>query len=176
VRGKLVVLPCGVNMKRFTPIPREQARRRLGLDPEGPYLLFPADPGRREKRYDRALAVAGEVPVLVVGQVDPGEMPFWINAANAVLVPSERESFGLSVLEALACDVPVLATPVGVAPEVLPEVAGTHCGPFDAAVWRAKLASALAERDPRVPGRSVANRYSADRLAERVFAAWRTLR
>ncbi len=51
-------------------------------------------------------------------------MPLWVNAANAVLVPSEREGFGLAVLEALACDVPVLATPVGIHPEALASVAG----------------------------------------------------
>lgn len=174
VAGKLAVLPCGVNTQRFKPIPRAQARRALGLNPKGAYVLFPADPARREKRYDRALALAGEVPVLSVGTVDPDEMPLWINAANAVLVPSERESFGLAILEALACDVPVLATPVGVAPEVLSDVPGTHCGPFDEAAWSAELASALAQPDPRVPGRAVAERYSAERMATRVLAQWQS--
>ena len=65
-------------------------------------------------------------------------MPLWVNAANAVLVPSEREGFGLAVLEALACDVPVLATPVGITPEALEGIAGTLCAPFDAAAWRAR--------------------------------------
>ena len=59
------------------------------------------------------------MPLLTLGAVDPTEVPLWVNAANAVLVPSDREGFGLAVLEALACDVPVLATPVGIAPEVL---------------------------------------------------------
>ena len=175
VRGKLAVLPCGVNTRRFKPIPRVQARRALGLDEDRPYLLFPADPDRREKRYDRALAVAGDVPLLAVGNVDPDEMPLWVNAANAVLVPSDRESFGLAILEALACDVPVLATEVGVAPEVLPEVSGAYCGAFDASVWRAKLAPALSEPDPRVRGRPVAERYSAERMAAEVLAEWQSL-
>ena len=60
VRGEISVLPCGVDTDRFRPIPRREARTRLGLDPEGRFLLFPADPARPEKRYDRALAVAGE--------------------------------------------------------------------------------------------------------------------
>ena len=34
-------------------------------------------------------------------------------------MPSGHEGFGLAVLEALACDVPVLATPVGIHPEAL---------------------------------------------------------
>src|SRR5436305_524722 len=92
------------------------ALRRL---PDVELELFTADPARREKRYDRALEIAGDVPVRALGRVEPSQVPVWVNGANAVLVPSERESFGLAVLEALACDVPVLATPVGVAPEVL---------------------------------------------------------
>jgi glycosyltransferase involved in cell wall biosynthesis len=175
VRRKLAVLPCGVDTGRFEPIDRAHARRTLGLDEAGPYLLFPADRARPEKRYDRARAVAGDVPLLVLEHVDPHEVPLWVNAVNAVLVTSERESFGLAVLEALACNVPVLATPVGIAPEVLEGVRGTHCGPLDLVVWRAALEPMLAAADPRVEGRAAAERYSADRMAERVRAAWREL-
>jgi len=172
VRRRAVVLPCGVDTERFRPIPRAQARATLGLDPASRYLLFPADPGRAEKRYDRALAVAGEIPLLTLGDVEPSQVPIWINAANAVLVPSEREGFGLAVLEALACEVPVLATPVGVAPLALNGVSGTVCAPFDAAAWRAATAGHLADSDPRVPGRARAELFSAKRMAARVAAAW----
>src|SRR5579884_2594539 len=175
VRGKLAVLPCGVDTERFRPIERGEARRALGLDEAGPYLLFAADPSRSEKRYDRAREVAGQTRLLALGRVDPSQVPLWVNAANAVLVTSERESFGLAVLEALACDVPVLATPVGIAPAVLAGVAGTYCGEFDPAVWRAQLAPILSAANPRVRGRSVAGRYSADRMAANVLDAWRSL-
>jgi glycosyltransferase involved in cell wall biosynthesis len=175
VRGRLEVLPCGVATERFRPIPREIARRELGLDEHGRYLLFPADPARREKRFDRARAVAGEVRLLTLGAVEPAQVPLWINAADAVLVTSERESFGLAVLEALACEVPVLATPVGIAPEVVPGIAGALCSPFDPQVWRPALSALLEQPDPRVAGRAVAERYSVARMADRVLAAWRAL-
>jgi teichuronic acid biosynthesis glycosyltransferase TuaC len=175
VRGRVALLPCGVNVERFTPMPRRAARRALGLQETGRYLLFPADPARPEKRFDRAVAVAGDVPLLALRNVDPGDVPLWVNAADAVLVTSERESFGLAVLEALACEVPVLATPVGIAPEVLPGIAGTHCGPFDAVIWGAALAALLEQPDPRVVGREAAERYSAQRMATRVLDAWRML-
>ena len=58
------------------------------------------------------------------------------------------------MLEALACDVPVLATPVGIAPEVLAGLPGTLCQPFDAAAWRAALAPHLSDPDPRIDGRA----------------------
>jgi glycosyltransferase involved in cell wall biosynthesis len=174
-RGRLEVLPCGVDTARFQPIERGAARRALGLEEAGSYLLFAADPERAEKRYDRATQVAGDTPLLVLRGVDPSQVPLWVNAANAVLVTSERESFGLAVLEALACDVPVLATPVGIAPEALSGVEGAYCGEFDPAAWRAGLAPLLSDPDPRVEGRGIAERYSADRMAAKVLDAWRGL-
>lgn len=175
VRSELAVLPCGVDTARFHRIDRRAARRALGLDENRPYLLFAADPARREKRYDRARDVAGQTSLLVLSDVDPSQVPLWVNAANAVLVTSERESFGLAVLEALACDVPVLATPVGIAPEVLSGVSGAYCGPFDPARWAAEVAPLIDAEDPRVPGRGAAEAYSAQRMADRVYQAWRSL-
>jgi glycosyltransferase involved in cell wall biosynthesis len=175
-RRRAQVLPCGVDLERFRPIPRDQARSELGLHSERRYLLFPADPARTEKRHDRAMALASQTgtELLTLGGVDPLAVPIWVNAANAVLVPSDREGFGLAALEALACDVPVLATPVGVHAQALAGVQGALCAPFDLERWRAALQIHLEVRDPRVKGRSHALRYSASEMAERVAAAWRT--
>jgi glycosyltransferase involved in cell wall biosynthesis len=175
VHGRRAVLPTGVDVGRFRPIPRAQARAKLGLHPEEPCLLFPADPSRPEKRYDRALAVACDVPLLTLGHIDTDEVPLYVNAANAVLVPSEREGFGLAALEALACDVPVLATPVGIHPTALDGIQGTYCAPFDEPRWREALAPHLAHDDPRINGRERAERFSTDRMAADVVATWRDL-
>src|SRR5919205_298670 len=43
---RVAVLPVGIDLGRFKPIPRADARARLGLHAEGPYLLFPHDPSR----------------------------------------------------------------------------------------------------------------------------------
>src|SRR4051812_36487163 len=43
---RIAVLPMGIDTTRFRPIPRAEARARLGLDPAGSYLLFPHDPSR----------------------------------------------------------------------------------------------------------------------------------
>ena len=174
-RRRALVLPCGVDTERFRPLERRQARAELGLDPERALLLFPADPARAEKRHDRALELARtlDVELVTLGGVDPVQVPLWVNAANAVLVPSEREGFGLAVLEALACNIPVLATPVGVHVEALAGVPGTLCAPYELSSWRDALAPHLAADGPRVPGRETAERFSTRAMAERVAAAWR---
>jgi teichuronic acid biosynthesis glycosyltransferase TuaC len=174
-RDRAQVLPCGVDLHRFHRIDRATARRELGLDPDGRYVLFPSDPRRPEKRHDRALEAAAGTPLLALADVSPDRVPLYVNAANAVVIPSEREGFGLAVLEALACDVPVLATPVGIAPEVLAGVPGNLCAPFDAHAWAAALAPHLSNPDPRVGGRGRAEPYSSDHMAARVLAAWRAL-
>ncbi len=175
-RGRApAVLPCGADLERFRPVDRTVARTALGLDPAAPCLLFPADPARAEKRVDRARAVAGDTTLLTLGDVDPERVPLYVNAANAVLAPSEREGFGLAVVEALACNVPVLATPVGIHPQALDGIAGALCAPFDAATWRAALAPHLRAGDPRIAGRARSEAYSSDRMAARVLQVWRDL-
>ncbi len=173
-RRRAKVLPCGVDVDRFHPMPRAAARAELGLAPDSPLLLFPADPGRHSKRVDRAfaLAEAAGVPLLTLGGVQPDRVPLWVNAASAVVVPSEREGFGMAVLESLACDVPVLATPVGVHREALEGVDGTLCAPFEPSAWLAALQPHLQVADPRVQGRARAERFSAQKMAERVRDAW----
>ncbi|HUB76742.1 MAG TPA: glycosyltransferase [Solirubrobacteraceae bacterium] len=168
----VAILPCGVALERFRPIPREAARLALGLDPAERYLLFPADPARAGKRFDRARELAGDVRLLTLGTMLPDHVTLAINAANAVLVPSEAEGYGLAVLEALACDVPVLATPVGIHAEALAGIAGTLCAPYDRERWTAALEPALAATDPRVEGRARAAAYSSDAMAQRVAVAW----
>ncbi|GAC1317293.1 MAG: hypothetical protein NVSMB25_04650 [Thermoleophilaceae bacterium] len=168
------VLPCGVNLERFQPLGRRVARERLGLDPGGRYLLFPADPARPEKRFDLATAVAERVDALLLsyGNAAPDKVPLLVNAASAVLCTSDREGFGLAPLEALACDIPVLATPVGVAPLVLAGVEGTLCAPFDALLWARALAPWLDDAETRVAGRARATLFGSDRFAERVRSAY----
>jgi teichuronic acid biosynthesis glycosyltransferase TuaC len=169
------VLPCGPDLGRFRPLPRAEARRELGLDPAGRYLLFPANPDRREKRADRAaeLAEASGAELLTGGSIEPDRMPLWVNAANAVLVTSDYEGFGLACVEALACDVPILSTPVGVAPFALAGIAGAFCGRFDLATWRDAVRPHLDSPDPRVAGARRAASLSAARMAERTIVAYR---
>jgi glycosyltransferase involved in cell wall biosynthesis len=171
------VLPCGPDLRRFGPQPREEARRALGLDPDGRFLFFPANPARPEKRHDRAaeLAAACDADLLSGGSIEPERMPLWINAANAVLVTSDYEGFGMAAIEALACDVPVLSTPVGIAPYALGGI--DHClsHPFDLSIWGAVAKRHLEAPDPRVEGAARAATLSAAAMAERVIEAYRAV-
>ncbi|MBI5310560.1 MAG: glycosyltransferase family 4 protein [Actinobacteria bacterium] len=178
LRRPAAVMPCGVNLGRVHPMLRQEAREHLALDPEGSYVLFPADPSRPEKRHDRATVLLKEfsdVELLTLGGVDPNDVSAYMCAADAVLVPSEYEGFGLATLEALACGVPVIATPTGIAPEALDGVAGAYCLPFDLGTWRETLAAILDDPDPHVSGSARAAEYSSDAMALRALAVYESI-
>jgi teichuronic acid biosynthesis glycosyltransferase TuaC len=175
--GVTAVLPCGADLERFRPASRREARERLGLDPDGRYLLFPAAASRQVKRHDRALEVArlAGAELLTGGSIEAERMPDWVNTASAMLVTSDNEGFGLVAVEALACNVPVLSTPVGIAPGLLRGIDGCLVEPFDAARWADLARRHLDDPDARVAGRERARWFSADLMAERVLVAYREL-
>ena len=175
--GMRAILPCGADLDLFRPLAREECRRRLGLRADGRYLFFPSSPGRAVKRHDRAAEVAriAGAELLDAANVERGSMPDWINAANAVITPSENEGFGLGPVEALACNVPVLSTPVGIAPMLLAGVEGCLVDRFDAPAWAQAAGGHLDAGDPRVAGRPRAEWFSAELMAARVLVAYREL-
>jgi len=172
--GANAVLSAGADLDRFRPGSQAEARESLGLDPGGRYLLFPAVSSRPVKRYDRAqeLAQALGAELLSGEGIDAGQMPTWMNAANAVVVTSDNEGFGLVAVEALACDVPVFSTPVGIAPFLLRGVDGCLVAPFDPRVWAEAIQPHLEGDNPRVAGRDRAAWFSAQLMADRVIEAY----
>jgi L-malate glycosyltransferase len=67
----------------------------------------------------------------------------WLSAADLLLLPSDQESFGLAALEAMACEVPVVASNVGGLPEIIEDgVTGFACPP-DAVEMMAERGVAL---------------------------------
>jgi D-inositol-3-phosphate glycosyltransferase len=70
-----------------------------------------APESRRLKRKVANLGI--EDKVLFAGRVDQRDLPPYYSSADALVISSHYESFGLVGLEALACGRPVVSTPVG---------------------------------------------------------------
>jgi glycosyltransferase involved in cell wall biosynthesis len=120
------VIPAAVDAEIFAPRDRFEARRALGWDVQRSYVLFPASRSNRVKRadvFDAAIAIATRQISDLVGMSLDGlareEVALAMNAADVVLLPSDSEGSPVSVREALACETPVVATPVGDLGEVL---------------------------------------------------------
>lgn len=72
----------------------------------------------------------------------------YLQAADLYVSPSDYEGFGLSIVEALACALPVVSTEVGIAPQVIRnEENGYLCPPKDTAAFGAAMALALSQQD-----------------------------
>ena len=115
------VIPSAVDTSVFRPQPRDEARRALGWDPADRVVLLnvgncPANKGLKagEAAVEAARAAIGPIRLLVLsGEVAPEQMPLYINASDCVLVASDWEGSPTIVQEAMACNVPVVATNVG---------------------------------------------------------------
>ncbi|MDS0282644.1 glycosyltransferase family 4 protein [Haloarcula onubensis] len=119
-------VPFPVDTELFRPIDRATARTHVGWDPDESVVLFPYDPDRPEKDYERARNVVAaadtDAKLRTLTGKSHAEMPYYLNASDAVLVTSKRESGPMVVREAAACNVPVVSTDVGFVAETLADV------------------------------------------------------
>jgi D-inositol-3-phosphate glycosyltransferase len=100
------------------------------------------------RRRAADLGVAGRVDF--AGPVPHRQLPRWYAAADALLFTSERESFGLVVLEAQACGLPVVATAVGGVREIVADgISGRIVEEASAAALGTALRSLLREQPHR---------------------------
>jgi teichuronic acid biosynthesis glycosyltransferase TuaC len=149
-----VVIPNGINSEIFYPGDRSEARRRLGLSPEGRILL---SVGRlhSSKGYPLLVEALGQLSteardlrIVIVGESDHeadarptieaaahrlgitekvklvGAQPHsvvadWYRAADLFCLPTHREGSANVLLEALACGLPCITTPVGGNPDII---------------------------------------------------------
>lgn len=154
-RRKIEIVPPGVDLVRFYPLPQDVARRCIGVPDNHRMLLFvgrieplkgvdnilhalahlcASDPDHLE---NVCLCVVGgeaedETPdtemarlralrndlglenrVTFLGARDQDMLQYYYSAAEALIMPSDYESFGMVALEAMACGTPVIASEVG---------------------------------------------------------------
>ncbi|MDQ3346351.1 MAG: glycosyltransferase family 4 protein, partial [Acidobacteriota bacterium] len=128
----------------------------------------------------RDLGLEGVIVVLPF--LDRATLAAVYRRSAIVLLPSEREGFGLPVLEALACGTPVIASDI----EALREVGGPaaqYCAPEDVIAWTDAVIGPLGERrdDParwtarRSAGIRRAASFSWSRYTSEVAALYRAL-
>ena len=147
---------------------RRSLRVRLILVGDGPDR-----PGLERRVVESGLADA----VSFVGEQQ--NLVPWLSVADLLLLPSAQESFGLAALEAMACEVPVVASNVGGLPEIIEDgVTGFVCPPdaVDAMAERGLSLltdPALRARITEAAAHTVRTRYCKDLVVPLYEAAYR---
>ena len=146
-RGKLHVLRNGVDLRRFSPLPRGDARRHLGwsetarillsvghlIERKGHHIAIEAVPllpqdvrlvivgsGEERTRLERLARERGVAArVVFAGAVAQDELRWFYSAADALTLCSSREGWANVLLESMACGTPVIATSIWGTPEVI---------------------------------------------------------
>lgn len=176
VEGVTVALYVGRLSQEKNPLGLAEAWRRLG-PPEDARLVFVGDGPEREELARRAAGCGDSVRM--IGSVrDPLE---WYQAADLFVLPSIREGLSNSLLEALACALPVVSTPVSGSEDVFAaaEVGVLADGP-DAASLAEALQQLLSDSARRtacsVEARRLAvARFSLDRVTADVVSLYESL-
>jgi L-malate glycosyltransferase len=196
----VTVTPFGVDCEVFTPKPGREAREQRPLvigtvktldQPYGVEYLIRAFASVAERYTERdvRLVIAGDGPlrssledlarqlrvshrVDFLGQIPQATVPTVLRSFDIFAALSLRESFGVAVLEASACGIPVVASNVDGLPEVVEDgVTGFLVPPSDPSTAAAALLRLLSDRKLReemgVAGRSfVLDRYEWERTAK----------
>ncbi len=195
---QMEVIPCGVDLRVFTPgtaAQRAEARAALGLA-DGPVLLAVGrlDPIKgadllleavARMRTRATLVLVGGNPdgdpeleriraqanalglgdrVRLPGAVAQSDLPIFYRAADALVVASRYESFGLVAVEALACGTPVVASKVGGLPSIVRDGANGVLVPWRHVEAFAEQLDALLSDSARMRQLRAAARPSVERF------------
>ena len=196
---RVEVIPNGIDTKVFTPMDREAVRRELGIPADGVYVLILANRlGERRKGTNFASAIASallkadkRIRIIYAGNLpempgrddsgrvhyfpytkDPAMVAKYYAASDFFLFTSTAENFPLTILEAMACGVVVVAFACGGVPEEIIDgetglinKAGDVEGSI-AAVLSLLENNPLAQRIRDNACESVRNRFTLERMAE----------
>jgi glycosyltransferase involved in cell wall biosynthesis len=174
------VIPDGVDRDHFKPIDRQRARRVLGWDAEEVIVLSVGRriPLKRLWLAEQAAALAAaEIDALrwrVASDVPPSEMPLYYNAANLLLHTSASEGSPNAVKEALACNLPVVATPAGDIVELLRDVAPSAVCEPDAQSLAREIVRCLRSGE-RSNGRELTAHLGLEAVAARTVQCYRAI-
>jgi glycosyltransferase involved in cell wall biosynthesis len=165
-------IPNGIDLERFRPVAREEARRRFGLPPDAAVVLFSA-PDVSDRRKGAAvlaealarledepfeLVVVGGSeapdfgrPARVLGRLaDEEEIALSYAAADVFVLPTLADNLPTSAVESAACGTPTVSFRVGGVPDVVRHLeTGYLAEPGDAAGLAEGIRALLRDADLR---------------------------
>ena len=173
------VVPSGLDFEQFRPVPRDEARARLGLPLDERLVLFVGRPTQARKRSwlaERAVEVLNETlpaRLVVAWGVPHADVPVYMSACDALVFTSMQEGSPNVVKEALACNLPVVSVKVGDVEERLRGVEGCEvCADERPETIAAALGRVLG-RGGRSKGREAVRGLDERIITDRVIGVYR---
>jgi teichuronic acid biosynthesis glycosyltransferase TuaC len=169
------VIPCGVDLSLFRPMSQAECRTRLGLKQDARYVLFAGNTWDERKRYrlveaavEKLRSANPDIELLTVCGQSHDVIPLYMNAADVFAMTSVLEGSAQVVKEAMACNLPVVATDAGDNWNVIGSTDG--CFKADDSVDKIAANLLLAMSPPRrTTGRQAVNRFGIDAIARSVL-------
>jgi teichuronic acid biosynthesis glycosyltransferase TuaC len=179
----VTVLPSSIDLTLFTPKNRTQARTLLGHPQSSEkWILFNSvdlqNPIKRfdlaQKAFDIAQTRHGNLRLRLATKLPRDQMALFVAACDLILCTSETEGWPNSIKEALACNVPFVATDVSDLRDIAAVDSSCRvCAP-DAQVIASNISDVLAMEEPHDLRRHVAW-MSVDSIAEQMLATYETV-
>ncbi len=182
-RGPQVhIIPHEVDFDLFHPTPRDEARRLLDLDAAKPYLLFAADPAIAVKRFPLAESVTKhlqeadpDIELIVVHKEPQDRLALYMSACDALVFPSFQEGSPNIVKQAMACNLPIVATDVGDVREVIGGTEGCYVCEPTVDAFATALRTVLDARH-RTEGREQIRRFDRPVISDQIIRVYEQVR
>jgi len=173
--GNAHVIPAGIDLDLFQPLPQQEALREVGWSPDEKHVLFPYSSDREIKNYPLARDIVAavdaqtDIPVHLqtVTGIDHDRIPVYMNAADALLLTSKREGSPNTIKEAMACNTPIVSTDVGDVRERLEGVSQSAVCRTDSEL--VDSLRGILFTDDRSTGRDAIRDLSLEHTAERII-------
>ncbi len=142
------IVPNGIDIDRFRPIPREIALERVGWSSEKKHILFTSDPNRVEKNFKLAKDAFDYIgdknlELHFLKDIPNNEIPYYYNASSVVVLSSLWEGSPNAIKESMACNIPIVSTNVGDVEDVLSKTEGCYISSFDHKEFASNIKKAL---------------------------------
>jgi len=193
--GRSRVIPPGIDTDVFRPQDKTQCRTELGIPPDAfviatgaasltdtnkniPWLLEQL--AGLSELEDVLVVLAGEgtleIPIglnvrLTGGIADRIERAMLFSAADVFVTASLMETYGLTLVEAMSCGIPVVAFRTGGVPEAVPDEGGILCELLDADAFKTAIQKLRRSEELRNELGNAASKLVAARNAKTRFAA-----
>lgn len=180
-KSRTVVIPSGVDLNLFVPGLQRDARKELHWNLENPIAVVNAgdDPGVKGIDFARKVMrfVCARIPnaeLQVISNVEPIRMPLYYQASDVLLCTSISEGSPNVVKEALACNLPVVSTPVGDVPDRILGVSPSCIATRDVKEFGEAVVNILLTRQ-RSNGRERIIHLGLDQVTSRILTVYQSV-